>query len=124
MNISDIIKTANAKILTKNTKENFDIKFGFASDLMSDVLAFASHESLLITGLNNTQVIRTAEMMDIPAILFVRGKKPNSEVLDLASETSITILMTDLTMFSTCGILYQMGLKGIDIYERKPTEEI
>jgi len=114
MKIQDIAKVLNAEILTDFNSEDRNIKCGFASDLMSDVLAFANSESLLITGLNNAQVIRTAEMMDMDTVLFVRGKKPCKEVLKLAMENSVTVLATDYTMFKTCGLLALNGMKGIE----------
>lgn len=114
MKINKISEILNAEILTDYSNENTDIRCGFASDLMSDVLAYANSESLLITGLNNAQVIRTAEMMDMSTVLFVRGKTPCKEVIDLAKEKSITVLKTNYTMFKTCGMLVLNGMKGID----------
>lgn len=114
MKIKDMIKVLNADILTDFSREDTDIQCGFASDLMSDVLAYANSESLLVTGLNNAQVIRTAEMMDMDTVLFVRGKKPCKEVLELAVENSVTVLTTDYTMFKTCGLLALNGMRGIE----------
>ncbi len=79
---------------------------------MSDVLAFAKGGSLLLTGLTNPQVIRTVEMMDIPAILFVRGKMPLKETIDLAKSKGIPLLSTKYILFETCGRLYQAGITG------------
>ncbi len=81
-------------------------------DLMSDVLAFVKDQSLLLTGLINSQVIRTAEMMDIVAICFVRGKNPGEDVVELAKDKDITILTTDYPLYTACGRLYENGLKG------------
>lgn len=114
MKIIEIAEVLNAEILTDFSNENTDIICGFASDLMSDVLAYANSESLLITGLNNQQVIRTAEMMDMTTVLFVRGKRPCKEILDLAAENSVTVLATNYTMFKTCGLLVLNGMKGIE----------
>jgi predicted transcriptional regulator len=114
MKIKDIAKVLNAEILTDFSSEGTDIQYGFASDLMSDVLAYANSESLLVTGLNNAQVIRTAEMMDMDTVLFVRGKKPCKEVLELARENSVTVLATEYTMFKTCGMLVLSGMRGIE----------
>lgn len=115
MKVIDIINILKADILTKYLDDNTDLKLAVASDLMSDVLAFACNDSLLITGLNNPQVIRTAEMLDIPAVLFVRGKKPGKELIDLANENALTILTTDYTMFNTCGLLHKNGMKGMEL---------
>lgn len=117
MKINEIATILNAEILTNFSDENTDIQYGFASDLMSDVLAFATNDSLLVTGLNNHQVIRTAEMMDMTTVLFVRGKKPGKEIIDLAIENSLTILATDYTMFRTCGLLVLNGMKGIEVHD-------
>ncbi len=80
--------------------------------MMSDVLAFAKDKGILITGLNNPQVVRTAEMMDMVCIVIVRGKEPAPEVLRLARERNIAILTTSHRMFTACGLLYSAGLKG------------
>lgn len=117
MKISEIANILSATIVTDFSNENTDVLFSFASDLMSDVLAFATEDSLLITGLNNTQVIRTAEMMDISTVLFVRGKKPGKELIDLAIENKMTIIATEYTMFTTCGLLVINGMKGIESHD-------
>lgn len=115
MKINEIAEILGAEILTDFSNDNTDIIYGFASDLMSDVLAYANSETLLVTGLNNSQVIRTAEMMDINTVLFVRGKKPSKEILDLATENLVTVLATNYTMFKTCGLLVLKGMKGIEL---------
>ena len=115
MIIKDIIDTIKADVLTNYQDSGKDIKYGFASDLMSDVLAYACSDAMLITGLNNTQVIRTAEMLDINVVLFVRGKRPGKEIVELAQENALTILATDYTMFKTCGLLAIKGMEGLEI---------
>ncbi len=90
-----------------------DIVTAFGSDLMSDVLAFVDEQTLLLTGLINSQVIRTAEMMDITAICFVRGKIPAEDVIKLANEKGIVLLSTAKTMYTSCGLLYTNGVRGI-----------
>ena len=79
---------------------------------MSDVLAFVKDQSLLLTGLINSQVIRTAEMMDILAVCFVRGKVPTEDVIELAKEKGIAILSTEYPLYLSCGKLYSEGLRG------------
>jgi len=86
-----------------------------AADLMSDVLAFAEFGSILLTGLANPQVVRTVEMADIGAIIFVRGKHPPPETVALAREKGIPLVTTLHTMFEMCGRLYQAGLRGCDL---------
>ncbi|MGD9910015.1 MAG: hypothetical protein AB7U79_05385 [Candidatus Izemoplasmatales bacterium] len=97
------------------------IKFGFCADLMSDALMIMNtvreegilEETLLITGLATNQSIRTAEMLDVEVILLVRGKVPASQVVELAEESNIILLGTELTMFNTSGRLFQEGIRGI-----------
>jgi predicted transcriptional regulator len=80
------------------------------SDMMSDVLAFVKDQAVLLTGLVNTQTIRTAAMMDMSCVVFVRGKRPTEEMCSMAAELKIALLATELTMFQACGLLYQAGL--------------
>ncbi len=91
-----------------------EVTMACASDLMSDVLAFAKSGTLLLTGLVNPQVIRTAELSEIAAICFVRGKKPQKDAVDLARRKEIPLLATHYSMFEACGRLYQEGLRGCD----------
>lgn len=114
MKIKEIIKAVNAEVITNFCSDDTEVEYAFASDLMSDVLAYANNDTLLITGLSNPQVIRTAEMMDISVVLFVRGKVPGKELIDLAVTNSLTILATDYIMFKACGLLYENGMKGLE----------
>lgn len=82
------------------------------ADLMSDVLAFSKEKTVLLTGLTNVQVIRTAEVGDLIGIVFVRGKRPPAEVVELANEKAIPLMVTSLPLFESCGLLYSHGLKG------------
>ncbi|MBI5245004.1 MAG: hypothetical protein HY922_15170 [Elusimicrobia bacterium] len=91
-----------------------DIKKIAAADLMSDVLAFSRQGALLLTGLTNSQVIRTAEMSDIGAICFVRGKKPQRNMIELGKKMGIPLLATELSMYEACGKLYMKGLQGCE----------
>jgi len=112
MNIKDIVNIIEGKILVGPFIE-VDFSLGFASDLMSDVLTLDKENVLLITGLSNLQIIRTAEVVDIKGILLVRNKKPTSEMIDLASQSKITIITSPLSMFHVCGLLYKEGLKPV-----------
>ena len=80
--------------------------------MMSDVLAYVNDQAVLMTGLVNSQVIRTAEMMDMVCIVFVRSKRPTAEMIELARESGVVILCTDKRMYEACGILYSNGLVG------------
>lgn len=82
------------------------------SDMMSDVLAYVKDQAVLMTGLINSQVIRTAEMMDMKCIVFVRSKVPTAEMIELAKDADIVVLATKKRMYEACGILYSNGLVG------------
>jgi len=110
----EIITLVEGKMLFESDPE-MEIKCGSASDLMSDVLAFTEAGSVLFTGLTNPQAVRTAEMADIKAIVFVRGKQPPSEAVALAQEKGIPLVTTALPMFEVCGRLYEAGLRSCDI---------
>lgn len=90
------------------------MRSAFAADLMSDVLALARPGSLLLTGLTNPQVIRTSEVADVAAIVFVRGKRAQPETEQLAKEAEIPLFETPLTLFEACGRLYAAGVRGCD----------
>lgn len=115
MHLKYIKEIIEAQVLAYEQGLNHDIKTAFGSDLMSDVLAYVEEDTLLITGLTNQQVIRTAEMLDLKAILFVRGKMPSIDVLELAEEKKILLMMTRESLFTVSGILYSNGLRGISI---------
>ena len=117
MTLEEIKKILRAEVLTGSADLQMEVKMGCGCDLMSDVLAFIKAESLLLTGLTNMQVIRTAEMADIVAICFVRGKRPDEETISLAKSSGLPLLMTQLPMFESCGQLYQNGLIGCSKYE-------
>lgn len=114
MLLSRVKEILRAEFLTTEVEQgtNIDIHNACGSDLMSDVLAFVKDQSLLLTGLINPQVVRTAEMMDIVAICFVRGKTPPDNIIELAEKTGIAVLTTELPMFVACGRLYKEGLEG------------
>ena len=115
MLLSDIKSVLNAEVLSGEDEKELsqrEIHTACGCDLMSDVLAFVKDQTLLLTGLINSQVIRTAEMMDIVAVCFVRGKTPPEEVLSLAKAKNIAILTTDYPMYTACGKLYEKGLGG------------
>ena len=112
MTVHDISTLLDARILTKNANTDKEVLTACGSDMMSDVLAFAKTQCVLLTGLCNPQVIRTAEMMDIICIVFVRGKSPDEAMISMAEEMDIPILETKHRMFESCGILFANGLRG------------
>ena len=111
MKVKDIVKVIDARVLNEGDMQR-DFSTACGSDMMSDVLAFVKDQSVLLTGLMNPQVIRTAEMMDIHCVIFVRGKKTDEKVIELAREMDITVLSTPHRMFTACGLLYENGLRG------------
>ena len=113
MRVCDCADLLNAKILVKTDSFEEDLKIACGSDLMSDVMAFSSDDSqIMITGLVNPQVVRTAEMMDMACIVFVRGKMPDESIIRLAETRGITLIKTRFRMFTACGLLYTNGLSG------------
>lgn len=111
MKISEVSRILNAKVLCCGEKaESTEVNSACGSDMMSDVLAYVKDQGLLLSGLCNPQVVRTAEMMDIVCIAFVRGKKPDASVIELAQAKGIILLSTDYRMYLACGLLYQAGL--------------
>ena len=112
MKLSEIKEILNAKVMTGEDMLDTEVESAFGSDLMSDVLAFVNDKVLLLTGLVNPQVVRTAEMMDISAIVFVRGKCPDKNVIALAKAKDIAILTTEHTLYVASGKLYCNGLTG------------
>ncbi|MEI3339820.1 MAG: DRTGG domain-containing protein [Eubacterium sp.] len=112
MTISDVISLLDAQVLSETIDYEQQIQTACGSDMMSDVLRYIKQDSILLTGLTNLQVIRTAEMLDIVCLIFVRGKQPAPEMLKKAEELGISVLCTDYAMFEACGILYDAGLRG------------
>lgn len=118
MELGKIKRIINARdVVRLKDLEKIEIKMACGSDLMSDVLTFTKRNSLLLTGLTNPQVIRTAEMADIVAICFVRGKRPFVETKKLARQKEIPLISTDLPMYESCGRLYKRGLPGCSEYK-------
>lgn len=114
----EIKEALNASVIYGEELLGKDVHTACGSDMMSDVLAFMKDQAVLLTGLCNPQVIRTAEMMDVVCIVFVRGKTPSDEMIELAREREIPLLSTGLRMFPACGILYERGLRGGGSNER------
>ncbi len=101
-----------AELMTSEDGLDVEIQMACGADLMSDVLAFSKSESLLLTGLTNPQVIHTAEIAEIKAVCFVRGKRPQVETVEMAEDKGIPLLCTSLPMFESCGRLYSHNVLG------------
>ncbi len=114
MLLREISKVLQADSIGDFEYPDKDIEMAYGSDLMSDVLTFVKSGSLLLTGLINAQVVRTAEMAEIGAICFVNNKRPQEETIILANEKKIPLLATKLFMYECCGRLYKKGLSGTD----------
>lgn len=117
MKLGEVLETIEGKTISKNVDLDQEVQMGCGADLMSDVLAFSHEGSLLMSGLTNPQVVRTAEMAGIEAIVFVRGKLPPPDTIALAKETGIPLLASKYTMFETCGRLYKAGLASCGLFE-------
>ena len=113
MTIREVKDILNARLHTPGADLDVQVHAACGSDMMSDVLAYGQGQSLLLTGLLNQQVIRTAEMLDMHCIIFVRGKTPAEEVLTLAREKGIAVISTQRGMFTASGLLYGAGLRGV-----------
>ncbi len=114
MTIREVQALLGAEVLCGEEVLEQTVLSACGSDLMSDVLAFVKEQSVLLTGLVNPQVIRTAEMMDMHCIVFVRGKKPDEAMLALAGSHDMAVMTTPLRLYPACGRLYEAGLKGED----------
>lgn len=113
MKLSDCIDLLDAKVCVPAPDMDIEIRVACGADLMSDVMAFAcSSNEMMLTGLVNPQTIRTAEMMDVKVVVFVRGKTPDLLMCDIATQKSICLISTNLPMFTACGKLYKAGVKG------------
>ena len=113
LTLSEICEHLDCKIVLSLDSLDVETALVLSSDMMSDVLAFAQPGALMITGLTNSQSVRTADFADASAILYVRGKIPEEKTIKLAEELNIPILSTKLGMFDVCGILYDKGLRGV-----------
>ncbi|MBQ1256353.1 MAG: hypothetical protein IIX93_03635 [Clostridia bacterium] len=112
MKLKEIQALLNARGLTGEENPELEVQSACSSDMMSDVLAFPKEHMVLLTGLVNPQVMRTADMLDIRMVVFVRGKTPAEEALELARENGISVLSTDHTLYNASGILFTNGLNN------------
>ncbi len=113
MKINEIAKLLEAEIRCCPEKADSEVCSACGSDMMSDVLAFVKDQAVLLTGLVNSQVLRTAEMMDMRCVVFVRNKQPSEEMLAIARESGIVVMTSPLRMYEACGVLYAGGLNNV-----------
>ena len=110
MKIRQIQELLDATLIVGEDTLDNDVHSACGSDMMSDVLAYVKDQAVLLTGLVNAQVIRTAQMMDMICIVFVRSKNPTDDMVALAEEAGITLMSTSKRMYEACGVLYEAGL--------------
>ncbi len=114
MKVRDVIAVTDGKLMNQSVDLDREVKGGCGADLMSDVLASIQPEAVLLTGLCNPQVIRTAQMADVAAIVLVRGKMPPAETIQLAEEENIPLIISPYGMFELCGRLYAAGMSSLE----------
>ena len=113
MKLEEILECVDGKLVWGESHLQDEVKRGFASDLMSDVLTILEDDIILITGLSNNQSVRTAEMSDISNILLVRNKRPSQSMIDMAKELDISLSYTPYSLFKASGLLFAKGLKPV-----------
>ena len=121
MRLRQVLEAIDGRQISTDVDLDEEVLMGCGADLMSDVLAFTHADTLLLTGLTNPQVVRTAEMAGIKAIVFVRGKLPPPETIALAEAKDIPLLASKYTLFETCGMLFQAGLPSCGIFDASQT---
>ena len=112
MKLSEVQRLLGATLIWGEHCLEREVATACGADLMSDVLAFTKRNTLLCTGLTNMQVVRTADMTELSALVFVRGKVPDADIVAAAAENNLPVLATDYTLFEACGILYGAGIRG------------
>lgn len=112
MQLREIQELLSATVLCGEEHLDFEVQSACGSDFMSDVLAYVKNQALLMTGLVNPHVVRTADMLDMRCIIFIRNKTPDASILELARDRGIVIMSSPERMYNACGILYTNGLRG------------
>ena len=117
MKMSKIVELLDAKVLCGEELLENEVHAACGSDMMSDVLAYVKDQAVLLTGLVNLQVVRTAAMMDMRCIVFVRGKKPSDDIVEFARDNGMVVLASEERMYPACGKLYANGLVGGSLHQ-------
>ncbi len=123
MTLAELIEHIAGRVLTDGVDLNVQVEGGCGADLMSDVLASIQPNAVLLTGLCNPQVVRTAQMADVAAIIFVRGKVPTSEIIELAQSEGIPLITAPFGMFELCGRLFKAGLPSLEMRAMRTLDE-
>ena len=114
MKLFEVLETLSARVLVGDEQLNKDIVGGGSADLMEDVLSAAARDAVLLTGVIDEQVIRTAKVAGVGAVVIVRGKSPPQGLIDLARDNDMPLLVTGKSLFAASGCLYMDGLRGLD----------
>lgn len=115
MKLKEILDLLEAELLTSESHLEREISCAFGSDLISDILMCTKESTLLLTGLTNPQVIRLSDMIDVLGIVFVRGKYPPDDLVEMANERDLPLISTKFTLYKSAGILYNAGLRSCKI---------
>ena len=115
MKLKDILELLEGELLTPEADLEVDIPCAFGSDLISDILMCTKEATLLLTGLTNPQVIRLSDMIDLLGIIFVRGKRPPHDLINMAIERELPLITTKMTMYKSSGLLYNNDLRSCHI---------
>ncbi|MCB5229460.1 MAG: transcriptional regulator [Candidatus Cloacimonetes bacterium] len=115
MTLNEIVKLLEGEVLIPDTDLEIEVPCAFASDMISDILMCTKEPTLLLTGLTNNQVIRLSDMIDVIAIIFVRGKQPLDDIVEMARERGLPLICTKMTLYRCSGILYNAGLRSCKI---------
>jgi len=115
MTIREIAGILDARWVCCEDSADQEVRYAFASDMMSDVLAHVSEDTMLLTGLINSQSVRTAEMLDVPCLVFVRGKVPHQDAVQRAKQIDLPVMVTTCSMYEACGRLYAAGLSACQL---------
>ena len=124
MTVREVAQLLEARFLCCEDQGSRQVYSAFASDMMSDVLAFVQEDTILLTGLINSQSVRTAEMLDLPAVVFVRGKNPHQDAVERAAMIGMPALTTQMTMYEVCGRLFAAGLAPASIEDHDGEYEV
>ena len=112
MTIREIAGILDATWICCEEEAEREVRYAFASDMMSDVLAHVTEDTMILTGLINSQSVRTAEMLDVPCLVFVRGKLPHKDAVQRAEQIGLAALVTTCSMYEACGRLYAAGMSA------------
>ncbi|HNZ06170.1 MAG: transcriptional regulator [Candidatus Cloacimonetes bacterium] len=115
MTLNEIANLLEGEVLNPGVDLEKEVPCAFASDLISDILMCTKEPTLLLTGLTNNQVIRLADMIDLVGIIFVRGKRPLQDILEMAEERQLPVIATGMTLYRSSGLLYNAGLRSCKI---------